>query len=240
MHPHLSPHPVTTADVVFPPPLPHYPGVGGATPASSPSPAAPAAQEEDDMQTTIRQWLGRSLIIAVAAVAGCAGDSPIGPNPRPGAPVTPAAEIRGVDLGSCPQLQVEEGNRISARLYAVGVQIYRWDGVTWVFVAPSATLYEGPESPAPVGTHYAGPTWESISGGTVIGAVQQRCTPDASAIPWLLLGAVSSDGPGIFRGTTFIQRVHTVGGLAPSQPGSIIGELAHVPYTTTYLFYRGR
>src|SRR5690606_10253614 len=186
-------------------------------------------------------WLGRALGMSVAVAAlGCAGDSPIGPNPRPGAPVTPAAEIRGVDLGSCTQLQVEEGNRISARTYAVGVQIYRWDGAAWVFVAPSATLYEGPESQGSVGTHYAGPTWESVSGSKVVGADQPRCSPDASAIPWRLHGAVSSDGPGIFRGTTIIQRVHTVGGLAPSQPGSRIGELANVPYTTTYLFYRGR
>src|SRR5690606_14290220 len=125
--------------VVSRPFLPQYPGVGDATPVSSPSPAAPAAQEEDEMQTIIRQWLGRALGMSVAVAAlGCAGDSPIGPNPRPGAPVTPAAEIRGVDLGSCTQLQVDEGNRISARTYAVGVQIYRWDGAAWVFVAPSA------------------------------------------------------------------------------------------------------
>ena len=38
-----------------------------------------------------------------------------------------------------------------------------------------------------VGIHYGGPTWESLSGSKVVGAVIDRATPDASAIPWLLL-----------------------------------------------------
>ena len=122
----------------------------------------------------------------------------------------------------------------------MGVQIYRWDGAAWVFVAPSATLYEGPESQGPVGTHYAGPTWESVSGSKVVGSVMRRCTPDANSIPWLLLGAVSSEGPGIFRGIKYIQRLNTAGGIAPIQPGSFTAEMTSVPYTSEYLFYRAR
>lgn len=62
-------------------------------------------------------------------------------------------------------------------------------------------------------------------------------TPDA--IPWLLLGAVSQ-GPGVFHRVAFIQRVNTVGGNAPSDPGSFTGEEARIPYTTEYLFYRAQ
>jgi len=68
-------------------------------------------------------------------------------------------------------------------------------------------------------------------------AVQQRCTPNPNAIPWLLLSAVA-DGPGVFHRVAFIQRVNTVGGNAPSSPGSVVGAEARVPYTTEYFFYR--
>jgi hypothetical protein len=71
-----------------------------------------------------------------------------------------------------------------------------------------------------------------------VAAVVERCTPDANAIPWLLLGAVTAEGPGIFHGTTFIQRVNTVGGNAPAAPGSFTGDVVRVPYTAEYLFYR--
>ena len=89
-----------------------------------------------------------------------------------------------------------------------------------------------------VGTHYVGPTWESNSGSYVVGSVMERATPDPSAIPWLLLGAVDKDGPGNFDRVTHIQRVNTVGGIIPAQPGHTIGEQARVPYTADYYFYR--
>ena len=62
--------------------------------------------------------------------------------------------------------------------------------------------------------------------------------PDASAIPWLLLVAVSTEGPGVLDGVTYIQRVNTTGGLAPAVPGTFVGQEADVPYTAEYYFYR--
>jgi hypothetical protein len=153
--------------------------------------------------------------------------------------VTPeqhVASVREANLGSCTNLTVTEGN-ISFHVYATGVQIYRWTGTTWTFVEPSATLYASANNEGVVGTHYAGPTWKSNSGSQVVGTVAERCTPDPTAIPWLKLSAVSSAGPGIFDSTTFIQRVNTTGGLLPSTPGSVVGELANVPYTAEYYFY---
>jgi len=151
--------------------------------------------------------------------------------------VTPAAaDPRGPDLGDCPNLHAD-GN-VAFHVYAEGVQIFRWSGTSWVFVAPEALLFADAEGHGVVGTHYAGPTWQSLSGSKVVGAVIERCTPDPAAIPWLLLRAVASDGPGIFRRVTFIQRVNTLGGLAPSDPGDFVGEEARVPYTAAYFFYR--
>jgi hypothetical protein len=153
--------------------------------------------------------------------------------------VAPAGADRTPDLGDCQNLRVPEGHRVAFVTYAEGVQIYRWNGTSWAFVAPEAVLYSGDEEDDEVvGIHYAGPTWESNSGSMVRGAVVDRCTPDASAIPWLLLRAVSSEGPGIFHRVTFIQRLYTAGGVAPAAPGDFVGEEARVPYTTWYFFYR--
>jgi hypothetical protein len=91
-----------------------------------------------------------------------------------------------------------------------------------------------------VGTHYVGPTWESNSGSYVVGRVLERATPDARAIQWLKLEAIDCDGPGIFDGVTFIQRVNTVGGLAPANLGNFVGEEAQVYYTADYYFYQAR
>jgi hypothetical protein len=148
-------------------------------------------------------------------------------------------EFRTLELPPvCSNLQVPAGNKMHFRVYAVGVQIYRWNGASWDFVAPVANLYADENFHGKVGFHYAGPTWESNSGSRVVGRRLAGCSPDASAIPWLLLETVSSEGPGIFKRTTFIQRVNTAGGLAPATPGAFVGAQARVPYTTEYYFYR--
>ena len=142
------------------------------------------------------------------------------------------------DLGDCEELQPPAGNRAFFRVFAEGVQIYRWNGTSWVFVAPEADLFASPGGTGLVGIHYAGPTWESLSGSKVVGTVDQRCTVDPDDIQWLLLRAVSSEGPGVFAGVTYIQRLNTSGGIAPTVPGTTTGEIARVPYTTEYYFYR--
>jgi hypothetical protein len=142
----------------------------------------------------------------------------------------------------CNSLQVPSGHEeVSLRVYAVGVQIYRWNGASWDFVAPVANLYADANYRKEVGFHYAGPTWESNDGSKVVAARLAGCSPDpATAIPWLLLQSVSTEGFGIFRKVTYVQRVNTIGGLAPATPGAFIGAEARVPYTTEYYFYRGR
>jgi hypothetical protein len=71
----------------------------------------------------------------------------------------------------------------------------------------------------------------------VIGQLKTPCERGPADIPWLLLDGVRSEGPGIFHDVDFIQRVNTVGGRAPTAPGSL-GEVRNVPYTAEYFFYR--
>jgi uncharacterized protein DUF3455 len=148
---------------------------------------------------------------------------------------------RAPDLPSplCDRLHVQ-GGKVAFHVYALGVQIYRWNGVSWVFVAPSARLFADPEYHGEVGIHYAGPTWESNSGGKVVASRLEGCAPDPTAIAWLLLQMVSTEGPGIFDRVTYIQRVNTAGGLPPSGPGPFVGAEEEVPYTAEYYFYRAQ
>jgi hypothetical protein len=70
-------------------------------------------------------------------------------------------------------------------------------------------------------------------------------TVDSTAIAWLLLDGVGSlNGPtggDKLTGTTFVQRLNTTGGLAPSTGCSSltdVGNTAFVPYTADYFFYK--
>jgi Protein of unknown function (DUF3455) len=140
----------------------------------------------------------------------------------------------------CSSIAVEAGNKLSFHTYARGVQIYRWNGASWDFVAPRAELFAEKNFFGEVGSHYAGPKWESKSGSIVEArrVPGTGCRPDPTAIEWLLLSKFNASGPGIFGAVTFIQRVNTTGGLAPGQPGLNPGDVKEVAYTAEYYFYR--
>lgn len=188
-------------------------------------------------------WMRSGFLIAAVAVilTGCDNDSPTGPKDPDIDMVVTGDEAPRLTQGLvCDSLRVPAGNRLVAALYAEGDQVYRWSGSAWVFVEPSARLYVSRFLKWPMGTHYAGPTWEAYGGSKVLGSVVRRCTPSASAIPWLLLSANPVTDHGLFKEVTFIQRVGTVGGNAPAAVGDSVGAIARVPYSTEYLFYRGR
>lgn len=191
------------------------------------------------MKNTASLWLGRSLIVITAVISSACGDT------APAAATAPRAAAvadlndgnRLPDLTGCEFLAAPDGSTLVFTAFGVGVQIYHWNGTSWGSPTPAATLYADAGLHGVVADHFAGPTWQSNSGGTVVGTVLNRCTPDAASIPWLSLSGVA-DGPGVFQYVTFIQRLHTVGGNAPSAAGTTIGEEQRVPYTADYLFYK--
>jgi hypothetical protein len=124
---------------------------------------------------------------------------------------------------------------------AIGVQIYECrvtDGkAAWAFVAPEADLFDS--NGKRVGKHYAGPHWESDDGSKLVGAVKARADSTRSgAIPHLLLTAKADAKPGVLAGITHIQRLNTLGGVAPSTPCTVqdAGKQARVYYTADYRF----
>lgn len=158
-------------------------------------------------------------------------------------PISVARASDGPELpAQCGGIQVSEDSKLSFHVYARGVQIYRWNGTAWDFVAPRAALFAEANYFGEVGDHYAGPSWESKSGSKVVARRVQGtgCTPDTTAIAWLLLEKVSTSGAGIFNSVTYIQRVNTTGGTVPAAPGLVLGEVMEVPYTAEYYFYRAQ
>jgi hypothetical protein len=183
-----------------------------------------------DPRGTLRRTLGSIMALVTASVAlPWTGRADVGQDNR--APEVPAA------------IAVPVGNKVSFQGYAIGVQIYVSTAsaadptvFVWTFRAPEAVLFD--EDGNVVAIHYAGPTWESESGSKIIAARVSGATVDATAIPWLLLRATSTEGPGILQETTYIQRVNTTGGLAPADAPTQAGLEMRVPYTADYFFFR--
>jgi hypothetical protein len=145
----------------------------------------------------------------------------------------------------CASVQVPESLKPAANeslamiVPAKGVQIYECRSGKWAFVAPDAELFDA--AGKKIGTHYAGPHWEAADGSKVVAAVKARAdAPAAADIPWLLLGAKSVGPDGAFSKVTSIQRVATVGGVAPAGACHESGAQARVAYAADYYFFTAR
>ena len=148
-----------------------------------------------------------------------------------------------------PNLRVPAEQKPFLHAFAKGVQIYSCEAsstepakFSWKLKAPEAMLFT--ECGRVIGSHYAGPTWEcDRDGSKVVGTVLQRsAAPGSNAIPWLLLQAKATAGAGEFEHVSYVQRVNTSGGLAPTTGADAAqrGQEVRVPYTAEYYFYRAK
>ena len=143
-----------------------------------------------------------------------------------------------------PAALVPAGLKAYLEAPATGVQIYTCGkndagAYAWIFKAPEAQLFDAQKKP--IGKHYAGPTWEGLDGGKVVGAAKANApAPGGNAIPWLLLDIKSREGSGQFTQAQAIQRLQTVGGVAPTSGCAEAqnGTESRVPYTATYVFLK--
>lgn len=143
-------------------------------------------------------------------------------------------------------LEPPAGETLAMVVPAKGVQIYTCKatparGHEWTFVAPDAKLFD--RSGNAIGRHDAGPRWLAADGSSIVGTVGQRAdAPASGAVAWLLMSARATGPAGAFSPITSIQRLNTVGGVAPRSGCSpdTIGAVARVPYTAEYHFYRSK
>lgn len=137
---------------------------------------------------------------------------------------------------------VPEGNKLKLSLIGSGIQRYACAAVdgsyAWKFVAPDARLLDRGGRPA--GQHGAGPLWQALDGSQVTAAKRAEASLSQDSIPWLLLQSTEHAGSGVFDDITYIQRLDTEGGLAPSSTCSEAngGEHIDVPYRALYRFYK--
>jgi hypothetical protein len=172
-----------------------------------------------------------TLVFLSLLIAACAGRQ------------QPTAEVRVPE-----KLQPPSNESLAMIVRAKGVQVYECrakkdsvGGYEWAFVAPEADLFD--TSGNRVGRHYAGPRWQSTDGSTILGTLQQSAdAPLSGAIPWLLLNAKSVGPEGSFSKVTSVQRVNTVGGVAPKEGCSqtAAGTTARINYTADYYFFTAK
>jgi Protein of unknown function (DUF3455) len=169
--------------------------------------------------------------LALAAALGLAGV------PGRAAPPLTAPEVPEA-------IQVPQGEKPLLVGHASGSQIYTCSEGTdgkwqWTLKAPDAELRD--DKGAVVIHHFAGPAWKHSDGSEVTGkAVGRAASPDAEAIPWLLLSAVSHEGSGVLAHVTSIQRINTHGGQPPPAAQCAAdkrGAEVRIPYTADYYFY---
>jgi hypothetical protein len=134
-------------------------------------------------------------------------------------------------------LKTPATEKLVLQVHAQGDQVYICDGSSWTLVGPDAKLFD--EKGKQVGTHYAGPTWESSDGSRVVGSKSESATPDPDSVPWLLLKATDHQGDGVMKKVSYIQRLSTKGGKPPATgcDTSHKGEKSRSHYTATYCFY---
>jgi hypothetical protein len=162
---------------------------------------------------------------AAMLAAGCSTSSiiPQKLNPAANESMTMIVPAKGVQIYECRASKTQPG------------------AYEWAFVAPDAALFD--TTGRLIGKHYAGPHWEAADGSKVVAKLIERAdAPKAADIPWLLLGAKSVGPDGAFSKVTSIQRVNTVGGVAPKAGCSQgnAGTPARIPYTADYYFFTAR
>jgi len=172
-----------------------------------------------------------------------------------------AAQAQTVTPPTVPAgLEVDAPNQAFLVGHAFGFQNYECQPVDalghvdWTLFTPQATLFS--DENAQLITHFNSPnpdegpvvraTWQdSVDTSMVWARAVAVATVDPGAIPWVKLVRVGSrvgpTGGTTLSDTTFVQRVNTHGGLAPSTGCDQlpdVGKKAFMPYTADYVFYK--
>ncbi|AGZ43714.1 DUF3455 domain-containing protein [Actinoplanes friuliensis] len=178
---------------------------------------------------------------ALALVAISAGSSFADDKPAPVAPASAADRFLGGSTTVPAELVPPAGNTLTSVFKAKGVQIYGCTDAKWALIEPAASLTGITLKPVKVvsALHFRGPSWESDEDGSLIEGTAPKSAPSATpnSIPQLLVTGAKTRGPGVFGDVTFIQRLSTVGGVAPAT-ACAPGETKSVPYKAVYRFFK--
>lgn len=186
--------------------------------------------------TSISSTLARAGVVAATVLlAACASSN------------APSSTQAMSSQDGVPDLvKVPAGNKMVMKTVGVGEITYecrdKKDAAgqyEWVFVGPSAVLND--TSGKQVGAYYGPPaTWASSDGSQITGAQVSVAPGGAGNIPFQLVKANPATGEGSMKGVTYIQRLATKGGVAPSTACNAAskGKKETVKYQADYLFWK--
>ncbi|MFD8222168.1 DUF3455 domain-containing protein [Streptomyces sp. NPDC059697] len=178
--------------------------------------------------------LAKRLALTTTAVATVTAGTLFGATVGQAATSQPART--GVDAPAA--LKVPDGNRLTGVFSAAGVQTYTCTDGTWKLLEPAATLWaRNDRSHRPVALHSRGPVWVSTVDGSAVNATAIANSPKTGTIPELLLQSTATRGTGVFAGVSYVQRLDTHGGVAPTTACTGTDQIS-VRYSATYAFYK--
>jgi hypothetical protein len=216
-------------------------------------------------KTSETQTMCRILRIACATALAVAFAVAL-PQPARAANVTPPAVPPNIEVPTGNTLFLV-GHGVGTQNY-ICLPLPSGPGFAYTLFTPEATLFNPEDNTKQLITHFFSPnrnptergekkdtirvTWQdsqdtSTVWAKAIGSASSSTDPAfvaKGAVNWLLLKAVGAevgpDGGDTLSDTTFIQRLNTSGGLAPTDCASeaAVGKQAFEPYTADYFFYK--
>lgn len=171
------------------------------------------------------------LLVGAAALLGLAAcGTPTAGTATP----TPVAQAKDTPVAAA--VQVPAGQELVGEYRATGVQAYSCTGNAWKGLEPAATLVD--KNDKPIIIHSRGPVWISAVDGSAVEAtpVDGAKNDVKAAVPELLLKTRTVRGEGLFGKVSYVQRLATEGGVAPTG-GCKAGAQISVPYKAIYTFF---
>jgi hypothetical protein len=179
----------------------------------------------------------------IAALGACASYA----TKPTSADMTPSPAMPAFNQSVLPAaVQVPAGHRMVLETVAKGDITYTCSAKAgmagqfeWVFTGPKAAMTL--RNKQNIGTYFGPPaTWLHNDGSVVTGMQVAVAPNNPSSIPLQLVKANPKAQAGVFAETSYIQRVSTVGGIAPANPcnASIFGVKQTVEYAADYIFWK--
>lgn len=179
-----------------------------------------------------------AVLSAVAVLSACAGMN---------APMSREASSPMFSQAQLPDpVKVPAGHKVALETVGVGRITYEcrdkpgaMGQYEWTFVGPDAALND--RMGMRVGRYYGPPaTWENADGSKLTGTQVAVAPAMAGSIPYQLVKANPAMGAGAMSGVSYIQRVATQGGVAPSISctADARGRKEVVDYQADYIFYK--
>lgn len=174
-----------------------------------------------------------ALTASLAACGGMPAQAPVS-----AAPFDPA--------GLPDTVKVPAGHRIAWETVGVGEITYECrpkagapGQFEWFFAGPKADLKN--RTGMTVGRYWGPPaTWAALDGSQFTGTQLAVAPAAAGSIPLQLVKANPATGSGELSGVSYVQRVATKGGVAPSLPCTSegLGRRETVKYQADYIFWK--